>query len=180
MKKFAKLFIAAILLLVILTILLSALQMTTRSMIKSTIENYEKALCEFRFDVAKAQCSEDGYLIRNGKKILFSDSDGFYGAVSKKKHGTYTTFTYELINVVGDKAQVIVEFKSSVDRLEPVVYTIALQRFGKAWKIVSMDDGSVVMPEDEPASEPAAEPEVPAAEQKTDTVLQKEPEGETK
>ena len=53
LKNFSKLLISAIVLLVILSITLGLLQMTTRSRIKRVIEDWEKALCEFRLDQAR-------------------------------------------------------------------------------------------------------------------------------
>ena len=144
LKNFSKLLISAIVLLVILSITLGLLQMTTRSRIKRVIEDWEKALCEFRLDQALACCSEDGHLIRNGKKILFSDVSAFYAAVGKQKHGTSTEIRYDTIDVTGNDAVVYARFLSSGPMREEVSFKITVKRIKNQWLITSLDDGSEI------------------------------------
>ena len=148
LKNFSKLLISAIVLLVILSITLGLLQMTTRSRIKRVIEDWEKALCEFRLDQALACCAEEGVLIRNGKMIPFSDPSAVYRAVGKRQHGTSTQIRYDTIDVVGEDAAVSAVFVPSQRRSEPVPYRFTLKRFGKEWKITKIDDGSEIIPAD--------------------------------
>lgn len=144
LKSVSKLLIGAIVLFVILAIVLGVLQMVNRSGVKRVIEDYERALCEFRFDKARACCSEDGHLIRNGKKILFSDVSAFYAAVGKQKHGTSTEIRYDTIDVVGSDAVVYARFLQSGPMREEVSCKITLKRIKNQWLITSMDDGSEI------------------------------------
>lgn len=155
LKNAAKLLIGAIVLLAVLAIVMGVLQMVNRSGVKRVIEDYERALCELRFDKARACCSEEGYLIRNGKKILFSDTSGFYAAAGKRKHGTNSEIQFETIDVAGENAVVHAVFTSSLKDEEPVAYKITLKRIKGEWKITSLDDGSEVVEKDAPAREAA-------------------------
>lgn len=154
MKNVAKLLIAAVLLLVILAITISLLQMTNRSRIKKTISDYEAALCKNDFAAAVACCAEDGFLIRNGKKIPFSDKARFFSAVAKRRFGTVTSIRYERIDVIGDRAEVEAGFLANHARAVETWYRINLERINGEWKITVMDDGSEVPPESEPMKTP--------------------------
>ena len=142
-KRVVKLIVGAVFLLVILMVVLELFQMSHRPAIVTVVEDYERALCEFRKEDALACCTEDGVLIRNGREIPFSSPE-FYQAVCKHEHDIQTEIQFDNFDIGNEEAELDAVFisTSSVSKKkgEPVSCRITLKRVGQAWKIAKIEE----------------------------------------
>lgn len=142
-KRVVKLIVGAVLLLVILMVVPELFQMSHRPEIVKVVEDYERALCEFRKEDALACCTEDGVLIRNGAKIPFSSPE-FYQAVCKYEHDIQTEIQFDNFDIENDEAEVDAVFIStsslSKKKRSPVSCRITLKRVDQTWKIAKIEE----------------------------------------
>ena len=142
-KTIVKLIIGTALLLIILMVVMEMFYTSQRPAIVRTVENYERALCEFRKEDALACCTEDGLLIRNGREIPFSSPE-FYQAVGKHEHDIQTEIQFDNFDIENDEAEVDVVFISpssvSKKRRSPVSCRITLKRVDQTWKIAKIEE----------------------------------------
>lgn len=142
-KLIVKLSIGIILLLVIFLVVLELFQMSHRPAIVKVVEDYERALCEFRKEDALACCTEDGVLVRNGREIPFSSPE-FYQAVSKHEHDIQTEIQFDNFDIGNDEAEMDVVFTSTSSvtkqKGKPIACKITMKRIEQTWKIAKIEE----------------------------------------